>query len=240
MKISILALVLLIIAIVTYYIVPIIRSIHMSKKIEENTKPFTQINKDASFRILVTGDSTAMGVGAKNTQDSVAGRFAKDYPESEIINLSENGLKIHGLRQKLETHLQKNKYDYIHIQIGANDVVFLSKYGEIENDLIAILDLVTEKADYVTVLTAADIGQVKVFKYPISKFVTDRTFEVRNIFKETIREYKNVSYIDLYADKELSQQFQKNPEKYYAADMFHLNGKGYGEWYNAIRETLNK
>jgi len=240
MKILILVLILIIFAVLAYYLIPIIRSLQISKKIEAETKPFAQLNADAKFHILIAGDSTVAGTGARNPKDSIAGRFAKDYPDSEIINISENGLKTQGLREKLEKHLQKKTYDYIHIQIGANDITSFTKYGNLEKDLVAILDLVTEKADYVTILTAADVGEAKVFKYPLSKFISERTLVVRGIFKDTIDEYKNADYIDLYADRNLRTLFEESPGKYYAADMFHPNGNGYGEWYRNIMEVLNK
>jgi len=240
MKILFAILIVIICLVLAYYLIPIIRAVYASKQVIADAKPFTQFNAEAKFHMLIVGDSTAFGTGAKKSKDSIAGRFAKDYPDSEIINLSENGLKTRGLREKLEKHLQKKTYDYIHIQIGANDIISFTKYGDLEQDLVAVLDLATQKSDYVTILTVADMGESKLFKFPLSKIITERTLVVRDIFKETAKEYKKVNYVDLYANQEMRKMFNENPEKYYAADMFHPNGRAYGEWYDAITEVINK
>jgi len=239
MKIFISILILLLI-ISAFYIVPIINSVVISKKIISQTVPFSQVNKDAELTILVAGDSTVFGTGAENPNDSIAGRFAIDYPESEIFNLSESGLKTDGLLEKLEIHLENKTYDYIHIQIGANDIVSFTNYESLEKDLISILDLVSEKSDNVTILTAADVGDVKVFKYPISKYLSIRTKVIRDIFINSISKYENIEYIDLYSNKEMIKKFKEDPEKYYAEDMFHPNGLAYGLWYDAIKDKFGK
>jgi len=131
MKIFLCLLVLLLI-VSAFYVVPIIKSVITSKKIISQTVPFSQINKDAELNILVAGDSTAFGTGSEKPEDSVAGRFAKDYPGSEVVNLSENGLKTEDLLEKLKIHLENKKYNHIHIQIGANDIISFTNYKSYE------------------------------------------------------------------------------------------------------------
>lgn len=228
------------VVVLAYYTLPIARSLVISKKIISETKPYTQLNEVAKYKILIAGDSTVFGVGASDPRNSITGRFGQDYPESEIINLSVPGLTTAQLKRKLEKHLQKRTYDYIHIQIGANDIISLSKYGQLEDDLRSILDLISNKSQYATVLTAADVGKAPVFKYPLSKYITDRTLAVRQIFIETITEYPAVQYVDLYSRKKMNQKFTESPTKFYARDAFHPSDIGYGEWYKAIIEELNK
>jgi len=44
--------------------------------------------------ILVLGDSTGVGVGATRPEESLAGLFAADYPDADIINVAVSGTRV--------------------------------------------------------------------------------------------------------------------------------------------------
>jgi lysophospholipase L1-like esterase len=46
-----------------------------------------------------------------------------------------------------------------------------------------------------------------------------------------------VEYIDLFRERE-HDPLNKDPRKYYAADMFHPFGDGYGLWYSKCKDQL--
>jgi lysophospholipase L1-like esterase len=98
-------------------------------------------SKDAPFRILVLGDSTAVGTGATRAEDSTAGRLAQKYPNSEVTNLAVNGLKIAGLESILKNMdaSQNHRYNIVLIQIGANDIIRLTPMKDIEAGIGRIL-----------------------------------------------------------------------------------------------------
>src|SRR5438128_2600640 len=65
-----------------------------TKKVSYNNIPFERKNPHAKLKILFLGDSTALGTGAMDNTQSVAGWFGRDFPEAEIINRSRNGKRI--------------------------------------------------------------------------------------------------------------------------------------------------
>jgi len=44
--------------------------------------------------VLILGDSTGVGVGATRPEESVAGLFAADYPEADIVNVAASGARV--------------------------------------------------------------------------------------------------------------------------------------------------
>lgn len=224
----------LVVLVVVYYSYPVYKSLRMSAEIEGNTVPFEQHPENPTMRILVTGDSTAVGTGASRSEDSTAGRLGAIYPNADIENISENGLKIGELETKLR-YLQ-GKYDLIVIQIGANDIVRFTRLSFIEKKLDLILKNVTGRSEKVVVITSGNIGLAPLFKKPLSNLISNRTWHVRNIFMNRVREYPNALYADLYKERE-DDIFIKDIERYYAKDHFHPSSDGYKVWFSAIIEA---
>lgn len=102
MKLIILS-VLLLALILTYYIYPIVKAIKISKEVQKNIVAYEQHPLSPKMRILVAGDSTGVGTGADSPDDSIAGRIGSDYPEADIVNISENGITL----EQSSMHYQK-------------------------------------------------------------------------------------------------------------------------------------
>ena len=101
MKISTI-LILLIIGILVFDFLRMYLLFQNTLKLQNNFVPFQKINSSASKKILVLGDSTAVGTGATNNVYSTTGRLSSMYPDAEITNISENGFKIAGLNEKIK------------------------------------------------------------------------------------------------------------------------------------------
>lgn len=234
MKILLL-LILLIALIGFYYVHPFYKAVKLSKEIEADTIPFERHLAHPKMRILVAGDSTAVGTGAATSSESTAGRLGAYYPEAELTNLSENGLKLEGLEKKLQT--LSGHFDLALIQIGANDTVQLTPMEKIEERINTVLRVTQPLATKVIVVTSGNIGLSPVFKWPVSMYLSSRAKEVRDIYMKAIAAYPNASYVDLYKEKG-EDIFIKNVPKYYAKDLFHPSSDGYAVWFEGIEKKL--
>ncbi|MBA3602092.1 MAG: hypothetical protein H0W50_00235 [Parachlamydiaceae bacterium] len=214
----------------------IYHSIKVSKKIIAATIPYEQHPTNPEMLILVAGDSTAVGVGAIENIKSTAGRLGTQFPNADIKNVGISGAKLKDLLLVLQG--QKSKYyNLIVLQIGANDISHLTPYAEIRRKISEILSIASELSSKIILLTAGDLGRARVFQWPLSSIITSRTLNVREIFIEEASKFRNVSYVDLYLDRN-DDPFEKNLTKYYAPDSFHLTGDGYGVWYFFIQKKL--
>ncbi len=215
---------------------PIYQSISVSEKIIATTIPYEQHPPNPEMYILVAGDSTAVGVGATENIQSIAGRLGTQFPKADISNIGISGAKLKDLLLVLQLRKIKN-YNLIVLQIGANDITNFTPYDTVRNELSEILSISNEHSSKIILLTSGDLGRAPIFHWPLSNIITSRTLMVRDIFIEEASKYENVSYVDLYLNRN-DDPIEKNLKKYYAPDSFHLTGDGYGIWYFFIQKKL--
>ena len=207
------------------------------RRLDYSVKPFEQIRPEAGLKILFLGDSTAVGLGSARPETSMAGWFAHEFPRADIENISQSGLRLAGLYQKLD-EIPGNDYDLAVLQIGANDIMRMTPLENIDRDLRAILARVGKISRQVVVLHSGDIGTAPIFLWPFNRFLSRRSYHVREIYRRAAGESGAV-YVDLIrfnTDRVLSS----DEKKYYAADHLHLSGDGYRLWYEAIRKAMEE
>jgi lysophospholipase L1-like esterase len=185
---------------------------------------------EGSVRILVAGDSTGVGTGSA-PELSIAGRLASAYPEASVKNISENGLKIAGLLEKLRA-LPESKYDLILLQIGGNDILGFSSVADARRDLRLVFAEAKKRAEKVAFMSTGDVGNAPAFGPLLSLAFTLKTKEMRSVFMEESKA-AGVTYIDLYVPRE-NDPFAKEPLRYHAADGLHPTGEGYGLWFEKL------
>ena len=206
-----------------------------SRDLLKTPEPFQRINPDARIKILFLGDSTAVGTGAADPRDSVAGRFGKDYPGAHIVNLGENGNRVKNLAKEFNSEAYQN-FNLIVIQAGGNDILRFTPLKQIKNDLDALLKNARQASGQVIVLHSGNIGLAPFFPRPFGWIWSYRTRQVRELYMRVAKENGAV-YVDLYTERENDPFFQ-DVKKFYAPDFLHASGEGYGIWYEKIRDAM--
>jgi len=213
------------------------RSIGISLALIEDTIAYEQHPISPQVRILVAGDSTAVGVGAQG-EDSIAGRIGKDMPDADITNLGRSGTRLAVLLEMLRAQEGK-EYDLVLLQIGANDITGRTSYANIKSRLAQALALASTLSPRVIVMTAGNVGLSPAFKWPLSAYITQRTRVVRELFITEVGEHPGAVYVDLF-NEVADEPFNKDVPRYYAPDYFHPSGEGYGLWYQKLRSSLQQ
>lgn len=227
---------LIIIIVISINIFILFLRISIGRQIAKESIPFQHLDRNAKYKALFAGDSTAVGTGAKSPNDSIAGRFYKDNPSFEVINIGKNGLKTSELIPLLKQ--QKEKFDLVIIQIGGNDILGLADINDLSKEINTVLKLSKSLSNKVVLITAGNVGLAPFFPKPFNFLYTQKTKEVRNVFIQAAKK-EQVYYIDLYKNKE-DDIFSKNPSKFYAKDMLHPNSEGYRIWYMQLKKTIDK
>jgi lysophospholipase L1-like esterase len=221
---------------IVWLVYPIYQATHISQALIQRAVPYEQHPAQPTMRILVAGDSTAVGVGTADPQGSTAGWLGKQFPAADITNVAVSGYRLADVIAVLQKQ-QGTHYDLILLQIGANDVTHFTPAPTVAQQLSTIFSLCTTLSSKTIVLTAGNIGLSKVFHWPLSAIITHRTWVVRSIFINTALQYPTVSYVDLFKNKK-DDIFETDIARYYAIDGFHLTNDGYAVWYQAIQKNL--
>ncbi|PIT86909.1 MAG: hypothetical protein COU33_00555 [Candidatus Magasanikbacteria bacterium CG10_big_fil_rev_8_21_14_0_10_43_6] len=224
--------------ILVYIATQVLRTRHfirIGEGLAEAAVAYEQHPSNTTQRILVVGDSSAVGVGTSSPEGSVAGRIGKDYPNADITNLGVSGAKTGELITILETLTES--YDVILIHTGGNDIVRYTPLEQVERDLGHVLSLAKQHAPYVIVLHGGNVGTARLFPAPTRWIFSRRTKQVRDIFLRVAKK-SDVQYADMWVEKD-TDPFGINAKKYYASDLFHPSEFGYGWWYGYVSPLLD-
>lgn len=227
MKILLVALAILLIYVAIEYL-HTTRLIRIGEGLAAAAVPFSR-QTTSSQRILIIGDSTAVGTGASSPETSLAGLLGNHYPNASIENRGVNGAKIADLKPRFES-IANERYDLIEIHIGGNDIVRFTNVKDIEQDLNNVLAQAKKLSDNVILITSGNVGTSVLFPAPSRFLFTKRTRQVREIFIR-VAKIHDVSYVDLFHEA-AEDPFAKDPAKYYAADFFHPSDAGYQFWFD--------
>lgn len=213
------------------------RHVRIGMSLAADARPWSAAPAAPRLRILIAGDSSAVGTGASRPEHTVAGRLARRFPGAAITNLGRNGLRTRDLLPVLAS-VTGPQADLLLIHAGANDIVRLTPLRELEADVAAVLAAAAPLARHVVLLTGGNLGLSPVVPPPVGWLLAVRTRAVRRIF---MRASSNAGalYADMF-DGRTDRPFTANPARYYARDRLHPNDEGYGLWYDAIVSTLER
>jgi lysophospholipase L1-like esterase len=97
----------------------------------------------ATVRLLIVGDSTAVGTGASGPQASVAGLLAQAFPHLQIDNRARDGATF---AQVLGQLGGDQRFDMVLVMAGGNDVVRLRDLDALREDVHRVVRLALERA----------------------------------------------------------------------------------------------
>lgn len=195
----------------------------------KTTEPFVR-DGDFSRRILVVGDSTAVGVGAAKPADSVPGRLAA-LLDASAENYAVSGARMGEVVQQF-TKAKEQHYDLVLIQAGGNDIIKFTPLSQVAEHTQEVMERANAYSERVVLLTAGDVGGVPLWPRPLGWIYTWRTTQVRDSIQSIVESAGSV-YLDLYEEQE-----PFTDRSFYAADLLHLSSKGYGVWFEHVRATI--
>ncbi len=207
-----------------------------SKNLVERSVPFESLRENSKQKILVLGDSTAVGTGVDDLSLSTAGRLSNVYPEAQVINRAQNGMRLKDLVVLMDDIKPEERFSVILVQIGANDIIRYTSLKSIESDVVKILDGLSKHSDNVIILHSGDVGGAPFFPRYLRPLMSKRSHQVREIYERVSDKY-GVAYVDLIGSQ-TDSIFNQNPSKYYAEDYLHLSDEGYGVWFSEIQKKL--
>jgi lysophospholipase L1-like esterase len=207
------------------------RALLIGGELAQASEAYTQQPRNPQAALLVVGDSTAVGTGAANPRDSLAGRLGAALPRTRIDNLAANGALTRDVLAQLE-RAPLASYDAVLVQVGGNDALRFTSMAQLGNDINAVLERAASVADYTALMSTGDLGAAPALPWPIDRLFSARSRRVREVFSAAAARH-GADYVDLFSGAGI-EQFDRNAEDYHAADGLHLSGEGYGIWYQRL------
>jgi lysophospholipase L1-like esterase len=186
--------------------------------------PLQAVPPSAVLRLLVVGDSTAVGTGASSGQTSLAGLLAQSYPNLLIDNRAQDGARFDGVVEQLSAG---GRFDFVLIMAGGNDVMRFRNADATRADIDRAATLAQGLAPRVAFLPAGNVGNAPFFVPPVSWLMTSRARELHAAVQAAAAR-TGAAYVNLFKPPE-DDPFVQRPGLH-AADGLHPSDAGYRVW----------
>lgn len=204
----------------------------------EGAKTGTAGNSEDPVKLLVIGESTVAGLGARTHQNALAGQFAGRLSERigtsvQWIALGKNGVTAKRTIDELVPHLPNEKFDYILIGLGGNDVMRLSSPRKWRRDMTRLIEILREKSPDSTIFLT---------NCPMIKFSTAIPQPIKLILWE-LSKLHDANIKDLTSRMERVFYYHQ-PSDFvvdgFFADGIHPSEQGYADWSDAMMKFFNE
>lgn len=223
-------------AIVIYDVAVFGRAVLRSRTVSAEGVAFQQAPPRVSARLLIVGDSTAVGTGADKPSQSIAGRIGRDFPATAIENRAVNGALTTAVEKQIGGADQE-RYSAVLIQVGGNDALRFTSRRQLETAIRNAIREARSRSPRVALMSTGDLGDAPAIPWPLSHLFRARAAMVRDLFTQVAGEL-GCNYVDLWLPAGAPNPFQREPDRYYARDGLHPAGPGYATWYAALREQV--
>jgi lysophospholipase L1-like esterase len=202
--------------------------IGQAAELARQSEPLQHAPEGATMRLLIVGDSTAVGTGASSGGSSVAGLIAHAYPLLAIENRARDGATFANVADQLGGG---GRFDLVLVQAGGNDVIRLRGFKALGADIERVTALARERADLVVLMPAGNVGNAPFFFAPVSWLMTWRSRRLHALVQAAAAQQKAV-YVNLFHERE-SDPFVAQPGLN-ARDGLHPSDAGYRVWYSEL------
>lgn len=203
--------------------------IRQSVEMARQSEPFQVTPAGASARLLVVGDSTAVGTGASAPTASVAGLIARDHPRLTVVNRARDGAKFSDIAAQLESEEQ---FDVILVLGGGNDVIRFTRAELLEHDVARTAEMARTRARVVIFMPAGNVGNAPFFFAPWSWLMTERARKLHGFVRQAVAD-NGALYVNLFKEK-ADDPFAQRPDELHARDGLHPSDAGYRLWYGEL------
>lgn len=208
--------------------------IGQSIELARRSEPLQQSPPGATIKLLIVGDSTAVGTGAASPASSLGGRIAAAYPFVRIENRATDGAKFADVAKQLDDakQIDAELFDVVLVQAGGNDVIRLTGEEKLRADIDRVAELAKARARTVILMPAGNVGNAPFFFRPLAWWMTQRSRTLHALVSQAAVRTGAV-YVNLFQER-AEDPFVKDPSLN-ASDGLHPSDAGYGVWYQVLR-----
>jgi len=207
--------------------------ISLSAELARRSRAFRITPSEPALRLLVVGDSTAVGTGASSPAASLAGLLAARFPRLLIENRAQDGASFADVTTQLTGDGQ---FDMVLVQAGGNDVIRLRDMDAVARDIERVTALARQRAPLVVLMPAGNVGNAPFFFTPLTGWMTQRSRQLHAHARATAGRSGAV-YVNLFEERENDPFAQRRDLN--AKDGLHPSDAGYRVWLDQLMQQAD-
>jgi len=207
--------------------------IAQSAELARHSQALQATPSEPALRLLVVGDSTAVGTGASSPSASLAGLLAARFPGLLIENRGSDGASF----ADVATQLAGDKpFDMVLVQAGGNDIIRLRDMDAVGRDIERVTALARQHAPLVVLMPAGNVGNAPFFFPPLSWWMTLRSRQL-HAHAQASAARAGAVYVSLFEER-ANDPFALH-RGLNAKDGLHPSDAGYRVWMDQLMLQAN-
>lgn len=182
-------------------------------------------------RVLVLGDSTALGIGTGQPLRGIPYWIEAEFPHAKVVVRAVSESLVHDLPRQFPR--DGKLFDAVLIICGGLDVLHFTPVRRLAATLREVVGLARERAPLVIVANSANLGAAALFQWPLNALLSKRSLKVAEVFRNVCQEL-DVAFVNFSFPRGLDP-FGQDPQRYFAEDGIHPSAEAYALCYRIIR-----
>lgn len=199
------------------------------------TLAFDQRFSSPNARVLILGDSTAVGLGADSPNESIGGLLAADHPNVEVLNAACSGACLGQVTDQL-AGVPHASFDLVLLLVGGNDVIRGTPLDLLECQADDLLPRLRQLSTEVVWLGSANVGLAPLFMPPWSWLLSARSRRRSRHF-EALAKRHDVHFLNFFREQS-DDVFSRDSARYYAPDRVHPSSASYRYCYDHLYDAV--
>jgi lysophospholipase L1-like esterase len=195
-----------------------------------------------TIRLVLLGDSTALGVGVERVTDTVGGQLATllaDSPGGRRVELSSvavSGARSADLGTQVARALLGARPDVAVILVGGNDAMHFTRPSEAAEDLASAVRRLRALGVGVVAGTTPDLGATRAFARPLRQLVN---WQGRRLARAQIAAVRSAGGTPVDLAAQTGAVFRADTGTY-CHDGYHPSADGYRVWAHALLPAVTE
>lgn len=180
------------------------------------------------LRLLVLGDSTAVGVGSDSQESALPGNLARELHDRwdrgvEWLAVGKSGATARDLLERYLPRALEGSYDFVFLTVGANDALQIRGRDAFSRDVRSILTQLRDRnPDAVLMMSSLPaFYRFELLPQPLKHNLYLHSSSLESGARAVVASFDNAF---------MSPKPPPYTEGFFATDLFHPSSRGYRDW----------
>ena len=191
--------------------------------------------KGPILRLLIIGDSSAMGVGTSHQEEALLGQIRKRLSQTNTLYWSvdaKNGATTAETIDRIRKG-KKKKFDVVSVSLGVNDVTKLVPFSVWKRRFLSLIKIIELKfqADIIYISGVPQMQYFPLLPQPLRWVVGAQANRFHRALRKIVINRAGCRFIEMNFDPDISRM---------SSDGFHPGPKIYAEWGRRVYIKIRK